>query len=184
MAQLQQVQLANNTSAQATNDSVSALTVDTQELYAPLLQTQQQLAMFIRVPAGAPPATPPTKPHVQAPPHTAYGRGVRQRRTGGQGSGGRTRNIGQSYAPTATVPPPYGVTRPAANMNGRTNSIPNPNKNYNNCNMCFLCVYDIPIWHTNATCDNCKPGHQTGGNGSNVEQYTAVVHYVSRRAIH
>ena len=60
MDQLQQVQLANNTSAQATNDSVSALTVETREIRAALVQTQQQLAMFNRVPAGEPPATPPT----------------------------------------------------------------------------------------------------------------------------
>ena len=70
MAQLQQVQLANNTSAQATNDSVSALTVEIRELCAALLQTQQQLAMFTRSPACALPATPPTWPHVQAPPHS------------------------------------------------------------------------------------------------------------------
>ena len=70
MAQLKQVQLANNTSAQATNDSVYALTVETQELRAALLQTKQQLAMFTRAPAGAPSATPPMWPHTQAPPHS------------------------------------------------------------------------------------------------------------------
>ena len=173
--------------------------------------------MFTREPAGVPPATPPTWPHVQAPPHshiplpppactpipyaptsyppvllniyqptphTAYGRGSIQRRTGGQGRGGRTRNGRQSYAPTATAPPPYGGTRPSANMTGRTYSTPNPNKNYNNQNMCFSCGYDIPSWHTSATCDNRKPGHQTGCTRANAEQYTAVGHYVSRREIH
>ena len=69
MAQLQQFQLANNTSAQATNDSGSALTVETRDLRVALLKTQKQLAIFIRAPAGDPPATPPTWPHVQAPPH-------------------------------------------------------------------------------------------------------------------
>ena len=69
MDQLKQVQLTNNNSAQATNDSVSALTVETRDLRAALLQTQQQLEMFTRAPAGAPPATPPTWLHVQAPPH-------------------------------------------------------------------------------------------------------------------
>ena len=115
------------------------LTVETQELRAALLQTQQQLAMFTRAPAGAPPATPPMWPHVKAPPHshirppppvyttipytppayppvpaniyqptphTAYGQGGRQRRTGVQGRGGQTRNGGKSYAPTTTSPPP------------------------------------------------------------------------------
>ena len=70
MAHLQQFQLAYNTSAQATNGSVSALTVETQELRAVLLQTQQQLAMFTRTPAGATPATPPMWPHIKAQPHS------------------------------------------------------------------------------------------------------------------
>ena len=60
MAQLQQVQLANNTSAQANNDSVSALTVETRELRAELAQTQQGLEIFTRAPAGDPSANPPT----------------------------------------------------------------------------------------------------------------------------
>ena len=161
MAQLQQVQLANNTSAQATNDIVSALTVETRELRAELLQIQQQLEMFTRAQAGAPPATPPMWPHVQAPPHshilppppaytpihyappayppvpaniyqptphTAYGRGGKQRRTGGRGRGGQTRNRGQGCAPTAAVPPPYGGMIPAANINGRATSPSNPQK--------------------------------------------------------
>ena len=216
MAQLQQVQLANNTSEKATNDSVSALTVETRELRAALAQTQQQLAIFTRAPAGAPPANPPTWPHVQAPPHshitpltpayapipyaptaypmvplniyqptqqTIYRRGGRKWRTGGRGRGGRTCNGGQSYAPTATAPQPYVGRRPAANMNGRTNSTPNPNKNYNNWNMCFSCGYDIPSWHTSATCENRKHGHQTGCTHTNAEQYTALCYYVSRRAI-
>ena len=132
--------------------------------------------MFKRAPAGAPLATPPMWPHVQAPPHShipplppaytpipyaptayppvplniyqptphsAYGRGGRQRRTRGQGRGGQTRNGGQSYAPMSTAPPPYGGTRPASNMTGRTNSTTNPNKNYNNWNMCVF----VWIWH-------------------------------------
>ena len=200
MAQLQQVQLANNTSAQATNDSVSELTVEAQELYAALLKTQQQLAMFTRAPSGTPPATPQTWPYVQAPPyshipppppaytpihyappayppvpliiyqptpHTAYGRGVRQRCTGGRGRGGQTRNGGKDYAPTAAAPPPYGGTIPTANITGRSTSPPNPNKKYNNWNMSFSCGYDIPSWHTSATCDNRKPGHQTGCTWAN-----------------
>ena len=173
--------------------------------------------MFTIAPAGAPPANPPTWPHVRAPPHphipspppaftpipyapiayprvppniyqptqhTTYGRVGRQRRNGGLGRCGRTRNGGQSYAPTATAPPLYGRMRQAENMNGRTNSTPNPNKNYNNWNMSFPCGYDIPSWHTSATCDNHKQGHQTGCTQDNAEQYTAVGNYVSRRAIH
>ena len=214
MLQLKQVQLVKNTSPQATNHSVSALTVDTRELHAALAQTQQKLEMFTRAPAGATPATPPTWPLVQAPPysqipyplpdctpipyattayppvppniyqptpHTSYGRGGRQHHTGGPGRGVRTLNRGLSYAPMATVTPTYGGTRTAANMTGRTNSTPNPKKNYNNCNMCFSCGYDILSWHTSATCDNRKPVHQTGCTQANAEQYTTIGNYVSRR---
>ena len=140
---------------------MSALNVETRELCAALLQTQQQLEMFTRAPAVAPPATPPTCPHVQAPPHshiplpppaftlipykppeyppvpaniyqktpyTAYGWGGRQWRTVSQGRGGRRRNEGKSYAPTAPAPPPYGGTIPAANTNSRKTPHPTPTK--------------------------------------------------------
>ena len=70
MTQLKQVQLANTTSAKATNDSVFALTMETKKLRAALAQTKQQLAMFTRAAAGAPPENPPTWPHVQAQPHS------------------------------------------------------------------------------------------------------------------
>ena len=103
---------------------------------------------------------------------------------GGACTCGRTCNGGKSYTTTSITPPLYGGTRPAANMNGRTNSTPNPNKNYKNWNMCFSCGYDIPSWHTSATCDNRKQGHQTGCTRENAEQYTAVGNYIRRRAIH
>ena len=116
----------------------------------------------------APTAYPPVPPNIYQPtPHTTTVRGGRQRRTDVQGRGGRTRNRGQNYTPTATAPPPYGGMILEANMNGRTISTPNPNKNYNNWNMCFLCGYDIPSWHTSATCDHCKQGHQTGCTRTN-----------------
>ena len=116
MAQLQQVQLVNSTSAQATNYSVSMLMVETKEIRETLAQTQQHIEIFTGAPAGSPPTTPPTWLHMQAPPHshipppppactpiptaptpyppfppniyqptphTAYGRVVRQRHTGG-----------------------------------------------------------------------------------------------------
>ena len=51
--QMQSLQLANNATSQATNDSISALTAETRQLSAALLATQQQLAMFTR---GGPPA--------------------------------------------------------------------------------------------------------------------------------
>ena len=50
--------------------------------------------------------------------------------------------------------------------------------------MCFSCGYDIPSWHTSATCDNSKPGHQTGCTRANAEQYTSIGNYVIRMEIH
>ena len=63
-------------------------------------------------------------------------------------------------------------------------STPNPNKKYNNWNMCYSCGYDIPIWYTSATCDNRKHGHQVGCTRANVEQYTTGGHYVSTQGAH
>ena len=72
MAQMQQILLANNTSAQATNDNVSALSVETRELREALLKTQHQLAMSTRQPIGATPTAAPTWPHVPAQPPPTY----------------------------------------------------------------------------------------------------------------
>ena len=90
----------------------------------------------------------------------------------------------RGYGPLAAAAPPYvGTIPPAPTRRGGT-STPNSNKQYNNWNMCFSCGYDIPIWHTSATCDNRKPGHQVGCNRSNAEQYTTVGHYVSTKGAH
>ena len=72
MDQIQQVQLAKNPSAQATNDNVSALSAETRELREALLKTQQQLAMFTRQTIGATPTAAPTWPHIIAQPTPTY----------------------------------------------------------------------------------------------------------------
>ena len=72
MAQMQQVQLANNTSAQATNENISALSAETRKLREALLKTQQQLEMFTRQPIGTTPTAAPTWPHVLAKPPLTY----------------------------------------------------------------------------------------------------------------
>jgi hypothetical protein len=61
---------------------------------------------------------------------------------------------------------------------------PNNNKHFNNHNYCFLCGYDVAIWHTSATCNNAKLNHQTGCTRQNVAQYDALRHLASKRGIH
>ena len=72
MAQMQQVQLANNTSTQTTNDNVSALSSETRDLREALLKTQHQLAIFTRHPIRTTPTAAPTWPHVPAQPPPTY----------------------------------------------------------------------------------------------------------------
>ena len=69
---MQQVQIANNTSTQATTDNVSELSAETRELREDLLKIQQQLAMFTRQPIGTTPTAAPTWPHIPAQPTPTY----------------------------------------------------------------------------------------------------------------
>ena len=128
----------------------------------------------------------PTTIYQPAPP-VAYGRGGGRRRPGTRGQGGRSRGggrVGRGYGPPTAAPPPYaGAILPAPARRGGT-STPNPNKQYNNWNMCYSCGYDVPIWHTSATCDNRKHGHQVGCTRANAEQYTTGRHYVSTKGAH
>ena len=90
----------------------------------------------------------------------------------------------RGYGPPTAAPPPYvGAIPPAPTRRGGTPT-PNPNKQYNNWNMCYSCGYDLPIWHTSATCDNRKHGHQVGCTRANAEQYTTGGHYVSTKGAH
>ena len=139
------------------------------------------------MPAPPPPyTTVPTIIYQPAPP-TAYGRGGGRRRPGTRGRGGRSRGGGRGghdYGPPTAAPPPYAGTIPPAPTRRGGTSTPNPNKKYNNWNMCYLCGYGVPIWHTSATCDNRKNGQQVGCTQENEEQYTTGGHYVSTKGLH
>ena len=141
------MQLANNTQAQATADSISALTAETRTLHAALVATQQQLAMFTRgtgTGQGWPQIqqTQPTIPAyiqpvtqgVPAPAQQAYGggrgrgrRGPRKGRGGG-GRGGATQGVIGSPPPFIGIPPQprelvhvtlvTGLTRPSTSTTG------------------------------------------------------------------
>ena len=99
--------------------------------------------------------------------------------------------------PTPTVPPqnvhPHGMhpfaapllpATTAAGTANRRNSPPNPNKRFNNLNYCYSCGFDVPIWHTSATCPAPNAHHQPGCTRDNVAQYAAMGYQVSRRAAH
>jgi hypothetical protein len=76
---------------------------------------------------------------------------------------------------------------PNMNMAGTANrrsSPPNPNKRFNNHNYCYSCGFDVPVWHTSATCPTPNAHHQPNCTRNNVAQYAALGHYVSRRAAH
>ena len=131
------------------------------------------------------PAPPPPPPQLQQPPN-AYqtygapmgggrGRG-RGRGRGGRGRGGRNRRGGVGFQPNpptynnypAQPPPPGGV---GGGRGG--NSTPNLYKRWNNWNACYSCGFDVPKWHTSATCPwECrKEHHQEGYTRKDYDQY-------------
>ena len=121
------------------------------------------------------------------PPNNYYrNNNYRGGRNNYRGRGGGCGNYNAAPAPSA-VQTPGGI--PPAPTYGRNNSNrgaqpPNPNKYYNNQNYCFSCGYDIPLWHTIATCNNQRPHHQVGCTRQNVAQYEAAGHACSKRGIH
>ena len=67
-----------------------------------------------------------------------------------------------------------------------TDGAKNYTKHFNNWNMCFSCGFDVPGWHTSATCPaQCrKEGHQEGYNRQNYAQYAAQGHKVGMKGAH
>ena len=179
--ELSNLQLANNAHHQSTAASIAALRAE-------LATTQQQLPMLSLAPGAVPPPTtyaaataPPPTPTYQRNNRSRGGRGGGR---GGYGYGGGRNNYAPPAAPTpvpiAGIPP-----APAPTSAGRGgNAPPNPNKWYNNHNYCFSCGYDVPLWHTSATCNERKRNHQEGCTRQNVAQYEAAGHQCSRRGIH
>ena len=202
---IQSMHLSNNATAQATNDTISALSAETRQLTQQLLATQQQLAMMTRGPTQGPagwpgiPAyvQPPAVPYQQGiPPVGAYDysggrgggrRGTRRtgsRRGGGRGRGGRAPGAIPATVPTGipgAIPPP---ARGATAGGGGFQS--NVTKWYNNWNYCYTCGYDIPGWHTSQTCpvDCRKWGHQELCTKELCAAYLAAGHRPSNAAKH
>ena len=173
--ELGNIQSANNAHHQAAVNSMA-------DLRSQITAAQQQIAMLTL--QFAPTANGANVPRPGAPAPVAQGparapyRGGRNNRTRG----------GRPYTTQPTTPPlPGGTTgippAPLQQNNNRGRQPPNPNKWYNNQNYCFSCGYDVPIWHTSATCNDRKPNHQVGCDRGNVAEYKALGHAVSERGI-
>jgi hypothetical protein len=74
---------------------------------------------------------------------------------------------------------PAGVDLPQ--HNSRSSNIV---KAYANQNVYYLCSFDVEDWHTSATCNQKKPGHQDGFTHSNYMEYERTNHPFSRKAMH
>ena len=82
------------------------------------------------------------------------------------------------------APPAAGGPQPAgqATATGQKNYT----KHFNNWNICFSCGFDVPNWHTSATCPAVcrKDGHQEGYDCQNYAQYAAQGHKVGMKRAH
>ena len=206
---LHSIHLANNANYQSLQDNLQAARAETATLRAELQAAQQNFANLAQAAVRAPPtAVPPVAyvPPVAAPsyapppapyaPQQQYQQYTQQ--SYGQGRGRRNNNRrgprrnNHYYLPPnpSTVPPPASAGRyiPSPSVpNAGTVDRPafsNTTKYYNNWNMCFSCGWDLPSWHTSATCDNQLNGHQVRCTRGNAQAYMSTGHRVSRRAIH
>ena len=166
--ELSNLQVANNAHHQ------SALTgID--ELRAAITAAQQQIALLTVQPHAASPAVQPNA--IPRPPT------YRNNRNNYRGR--NNYNVAPTGQPATGIPPaPTTVAAgiPPAPTYDRNN--PNPNKHFNNLNYCFSCGYDIPLWHTSATCNNRQQHHQVGCTRQNVAQYEAAGHACCKRGKH
>ena len=193
-----------------------AMLAQTQPYSAPFQWPQYPAVQPPVQPAMQPPIqhlTMPTAPQQQAyaaaavpPPQyqqQAIGynnqRGNNNRNRNNKGNGGRGRGRGNNnrrnngaYGPQPPqqqmqsingIPPPvYGNTNNNSNQGLYSNTV----KHFNNWNMCFSCGWDVPIWHTSATCPtNCrKNGHQEQVDRNNAEAYINAGHNVCKKGKH
>jgi len=206
-AKLGALQLANNTQQQANINAMA-------DLRAALAATQQQLANLAAaqpqpmaptptqpIQIAQPPlqllGTPPlpiTYPpaYIPQPTRPRQHNGNRRHRTGRYQQTPTLPPLPTPTLPLPTLPPqnvhpqinPLLPTLAAAGTANRRNSPLNPNKRFNNLNYCYSCGFDVPIWHTSATCPTPNSHHQPGCTRDNVAQYAAMGYHVSRRAAH
>jgi hypothetical protein len=57
-------------------------------------------------------------------------------------------------------------------------------KDCTNTNVCFMHGFDMEEWHTSATCNIWKPGHQERFTGANFMEYEHANHQFCCKAMH
>jgi hypothetical protein len=132
-------------------------------------------------------APPPIPGHQQQSFYHPCGDG----RGGGRSRGGRAcHTCGGSgcgipmppIVPLATNVIPYipaGFNPPQQNQR-----FPNIIHFFVNQNVCYTCGFDVEDWHTSATCNKKKPGHQDGFTRSNYMEYEHANHPFCCKAMH
>ena len=171
----------------------------------------QVIAPAYMAPAYAPPPVqynpPPTNyynpPVQQVNVPTQFGYNTqRQPRQGGGRNGGGGRGGGRGRGPrtpfanyvargnTQQNAPAYGGGTVATSVltagTQQFTTVPNIVKAYNNWNMCYSCGFDVEDAHTSESCPQQwrKPGHQTGCNRNNYQQYIAQGHKPRMKGAH
>ncbi len=76
---------------------------------------------------------------------------------------------------------PMGVHPPLQQQYPKHSNIINT---FTNQNMCYTCGFDVEDWHTSATCNCKKLGHQDGFTHSNYMEYACANHLFCRKAMH
>ena len=167
--ELSNLQLANNANQQSTQQMFAAFTQQIASL-------TQQMANF------TPHATPPPLLAPAIPGHHPAPHGSRHGRNRGRGRG--PNHIPLLPITANSIPTPIVAAIGIPTITPTHSRAPNNNKWFNNHNYCFSCGYDVPIWHTSATCPDPKRNHQAGCTRQNVTQYEALGHLASKKAIH
>ena len=136
---------------------------------------------------------------------TQYGYNTQRQPRRGGGRDGRGGRFGRGRGPrtpfadyvtrsnTQQIAPAYGGGTVATSVltAGTTTTQqavrpPNIVKVYNNWNMCYSCGFDVEDGHTSETCPLTwrKPGHHTGCNRKNYQQYFAQNHTPRMKGVH
>ena len=121
---------------------------------------------------------------------------------GGRGRDGDGGRMGRGRGPrtpfanyvarnnTPQIAPAYGGGTVATSVltagTQQFTTVPNMVKVYNNWNMCYSCGFDVEDAHTSESCPQYwrKPGHQTGCNCNNYQQYIAQGHKPRMKGAH
>jgi hypothetical protein len=203
--------MANNASAQATNNELSNLTASTQQQISQLAEQMAMLAnaqqmQMMPNPMPTPtynmpsvhhqaqmakqPHMPPNIPaYIPSPQHTepnnqtSYYRGGRRSQRGGRHTAPQPNTAAGKYPSYGHILPPNNQMTASYGQPPRT-PYSNTTKHFANWNYCYTCGFDVGEWHTGITCPQPKPGHQPQCNRQNFQGYKDAGHRPSAKAQH